>query len=183
MTYLVVLRALCWPEDRASLLALDTSLTTDRGYRLERGDHSFALEEVSITPSVQKSYPLENEIDELTAFDWVQVASDGGVVVGLVAMKLENWNGRATLHHLYLAPSARRQGVGRAMIEAALKEADRCHMRSLWAETQTTNYAAVRFYERTGFTLCGLDTSLYDSRKVVDGEIALFFSRPVNNVE
>jgi len=179
VTYLVVLRALCWPEDRASLLVLDTSFTTDREYRLERGDHSFALDEVSIIRSVQKSYPLENEIDALTPFDWVQVASDGGAVVGLVAMKLENWNRRANVHHLYLAPSAHRQGVGRAMIEAALKEAKRCHMRSLWAETQTTNYAAVRFYERTGFTLCGLDTSLYDPRDAVDGAIALFFSRPV----
>ena len=178
---MVELRALRWPEDRAALLALDTSFTTDRAFRLERRAHSFALEEVSIAPALRKSYPLENEIDELTTFDWVQVASDGGAVVGLVAMKIENWNGRANLHHLYVAPSARRQGVGQAMIEAALREANRCHMRSLWAETQTTNYAAVRFYERTGFTLCGLDTSLYDPRKVVDGEIALFFSRSVNN--
>ena len=180
---MVELRALRWPEDRAALLALDTSFTTDRGYRIERRAHSFALEEVSIAPSLRKSYPLEKEIDSLATFDWVQVASDGGAVVGLVAMKFESWNGRANLHHLYVAPSARRQGVGRAMIESALREANRSHMRSLWAETQTINYAAVRFYERTGFTLCGLDTSLYDPRKVVDGEIALFFSRSVNNLE
>lgn len=174
-----MLRALCWPEDRASLLALDTSFTTDRVYRLERRDHWFALEEVSVAPLVQKSYSLENEIDALTTFDWVQVASDGGAVVGMVAMKVENWNRRANLHHLYVATAARRQGVGRAMIDAALREARGHHMRSLWAETQTVNYAAVRFYECTGLTLCGFDTSLYDPRDVIDGEIALFFSRAV----
>jgi len=176
---LVVLRALRWPEDRASLLALDTSFTTDRVYRLERRPHSFALEERAIVPSVQKSYPLEKEVDALPTFDWVQVASDGDAVVGMVAMRLENWNRRANLHHLYVAPAARRQKIGRIMIEAALSEARSHHMRSLWAETQTVNYAAVRFYEGTGFTLCGLDTSLYDPPDVSNGEIALFFSRDV----
>ena len=176
---MVVLRALRWPEDRASLLALDTSFTTDRVYRLERRAHSFALEEVSVATSMQKSYPLENEVDALPTFDWVQVASDGGAVVGMVAMRFENWNRRANLHHLYLAPAARRQGIGRVMIEAALSEARSHQMRSLWAETQTVNYAAVRFYECTGFTLCGLDTSLYDPRDANDGETALFFSRAV----
>jgi ribosomal protein S18 acetylase RimI-like enzyme len=176
---LVVLRALRWPEDRASLLALDTSFTTDRVYRLERRAHSFALEERSIAPAVRKSYPLENEVDALPTFDWVLVAGDRDATVGMVAMRLEHWNRRASLHHLYLAPAVRRQGIGRLMIEAALREARAHQMRNLWAETQTVNYAAVQFYERTGFTLCGLDTSLYDPRTVNNGEIALFFSRPV----
>ena len=174
---MVVLRELRWPEDRASLLALDTSFRTDRVYRLERSAHSFTLEETSIVPSLEKSYPLEGVVDMLPTLDWVQVASDGGAVVGVVAMQFENWNRRANLHHLYLAPAARRQGVGRVMIETAWREASGRHMRSLWAETQTINYAAIRFYERTGFTLCGLDTSLYDPRDVNDGEIALFFTQ------
>jgi ribosomal protein S18 acetylase RimI-like enzyme len=176
---LIELRQLSWPEDRASLLALDTSFVTDRVYSLKQNFHSFTLEETSVAPPVQKSYRLESELDALPHFDWVQVAGDGGVVIGVIAMRLEHWNRRANLHHLYLAPGARRKGIGRLMIEAALQEASAREMRSLWAETQTVNYAAVRFYESMGFTLCGLDTSLYDPGTVNGGEIALFFSRPV----
>src|ERR1041384_8309000 len=76
-THLVLLRALRWPEDRASLLALDTSFTTDRVYCLERSAHSFALKEAAIVPAVRKSYPLDRDIDSLNTFDWVQVAIDG----------------------------------------------------------------------------------------------------------
>ena len=155
---MVLLRALRWPEDRASLLALDTSFTTDRVYCLERSAHSFALKEAAILPAVRKSYPLDRDIDALNTFDWVQVAIDEDIV-GVIAMRLENWNRRADVHHLYIAPAARRQRIGRLMIEAALQEARHRDMRSLWAETQSVNYAAVRFYESAGFTLCGLDTA------------------------
>jgi ribosomal protein S18 acetylase RimI-like enzyme len=174
-----VLRALCWPEDRKSLLALDTSFSTDRIYRLEERHRSFTLEEVPVAPALHKSYSIDTELETLNTLDWVQVASDDETVVGLVAMKLQHWNKRADLCHLYIAPAARRQGVGRAMIEAAVLEAKRRDMRCLWVETQTINYGAVRFYESTSFRLCRFDTSLYDPSKVFDGEIPLFFSQVV----
>ena len=48
--------------------------------------------------------------------------------------------------------------------------------RCIWAETQTTNYNGIQFYERMGFTFCGFDASLYDP-VVVPDEVALFFAR------
>jgi ribosomal protein S18 acetylase RimI-like enzyme len=176
---MIVLRNLSWPEDRASLLALDTSFTSERIYHLQQTGRSFTLEEVAGSQSIYKSYSLAGEVEVLTSFDWVQVASDGVRVVGLVCVKVEGWNRRASLHHLYIEPVARRMGLGRAMVEAALGEARRRGARSLWAETQTINYGAIQFYERMGFEWCGLDTSLYDPAEVREEEIALFFSRAV----
>src|SRR5262249_43974505 len=147
----------------------------DRVYRLERTGRSFALQEVTVMPPVNKSYPLASEINALSKYDWVQVAEEFGAVVGLVAMGIESWNRRAKLHHLYLAPVVRGMGVGRAMVERVVTEAGHRGASRLWVETQTTNYGAIQFYERLGFEWCGLDTSLYEASESVEGEIALFF--------
>jgi len=161
------------------VLALDTSFEADRIYQLNRTGRSFILEEASAKPPVRKSYRVEELINALPSLDWAQVASDSGTVVGLATMSIEGWNRRAVLHHLYVAPSARRQGVGRALVEAAMTEARYRDTRCLWVETQTVNYGAIRFYERAGFSWSGFDTSLYDPGEVDARETALFFSRTV----
>jgi GNAT superfamily N-acetyltransferase len=175
---MIALRPLRWPDDRTSVLALDTSFATDRVYRLGRARRSLTLEEVPVAPPLRKSYPLAEQADELPALSWASVAVEGDAVVGLAAVGIEEWNRRALLRHLYVAPAARGRGVGRALVEAAAGEARRRGARCLWAETQTVNPGAVRFYERAGFAWCGADASLYDPRDVAAGEVALFFSRP-----
>jgi ribosomal protein S18 acetylase RimI-like enzyme len=156
---MILLRDLAWPADRAPLLSLDISFTSDRVYRLQRTGHSFTLEEVVASQPVYKCYSLADEVESLASLEWVQVANDAGAVVGVVAMGVQAWNQRATLQHLYLEQGARHRGIGRAMVEAAMAEARRRGARHLWAETQTINYGAVCFYERMGFEWCGLDTS------------------------
>ena len=172
-----MLRDLSWPQDRAPLLTLDASFTSDRVYRLQRAGRSFTPEEVVASRPVSKCYPLASEVESLASLDWVQVASDAGKVVVGVGMGLQLWNRRATLHHLYLGREARHRGIGRTMVEAAIGEGRRRGARHLWAETQTINYGAVCFYERMGFEWCGLDTSLYDPGEVQEEEVAQFFAR------
>lgn len=176
-SHMILLRDLSWPEDRAPLLALDTSFTSDRVYRLQRAGRSFTLEDVVASRSVSKCYPLASEVEMLASLDWLQVACKAGEVVGVVGLGLQQWNRQAILHHLYLERAARHRGIGRMMVEAAVGEARKRGARSLRAETQTINYGAIRFYERMGFEWCGLDTSLYDPAEVQEGEVALFFSR------
>lgn len=172
-----MLRALRWPDDRESLMTLDTSYTTDRAYRLEQTGRSFSLKEIVISPPLSKSYRLLDDLDTLSNLDWAEVAEDENKIVGLIGMKIEEWNRRANLNHLYVNASSRGLGVGRAMVEAALSEALHRNARCLWVETQSTNCGAIQFYERMGFAWCGLDTQLYDKSKVGEDEIALFFSR------
>jgi ribosomal protein S18 acetylase RimI-like enzyme len=65
------------------------------------------------------------------------------------------------------------------LIEAALVAARDLDARGLMVETQTTNFGAMRFYERAGFAWCGLDTSLYDPLDVARGEVAIFLWREI----
>jgi ribosomal protein S18 acetylase RimI-like enzyme len=176
---MIVLRDLSWPQDRAALLALDASFTTDRVYRLERTSRSFTLAEVAVSPPLYKCYSLAGEVESLASLDWVQVASDGQSVVGVVGMQLQSWSRRANLCHLYVDRAARHRGIGQAMVEAAVEEARKRGGHRLWVETQTINYGAICFYERLGFEWCGLDTSLYDPAATQVGELAVFFSRAV----
>jgi ribosomal protein S18 acetylase RimI-like enzyme len=175
------LRALDWPADRTPILALDTSYVIDRVLRLEVTARSASLVEEALPVAIGRSYSLAGVIDALQDYGWVRVASDGKEVVGLAVLAVERWNRRARLEHLYVAAGARLQGVGRALVEGAVGAAGSLGARGVWVETQTTNAGAVRFYERSGFRWCGFDTSLYDPKVVVDGDVGIFFWRDVHD--
>jgi ribosomal protein S18 acetylase RimI-like enzyme len=170
-------RPLRWPNDRERLRSLDTSYTTDRIYRVEAIGLSFRLEETVIIPALQKDYRFADHVDGLTTFDYVVVAELATEVTGVAAITFETWNRRAVLGHCYIAPAYRGQGIGRSLIDNVVQAAHQRHARCLWLETQNINYGAIQFYQRVGFTCCGLDLALYDPRGPANGETALFFVR------
>jgi len=119
-------------------------------------------------------------VDKLGDYAWTRIAHEGTAVIGLAAVSFEPWNRRARLEHLYVAKEARRRGVGRELVEAALQAARSFGARGILVETQTTNYGAVRFYEQMGFQWCGLDSSLYDPQQVAESEVGIFFWRSLD---
>ncbi|HST24471.1 MAG TPA: GNAT family N-acetyltransferase [Gaiellaceae bacterium] len=162
-----------WSRDADGIRAIDTSFTTDRVYRFgrERGGFGFALPLLTTTP-LTKSYPLPDSDPGAGAF----VAEDDGAIVGFGQIEPPAWNGRAAIPHLYVAPTHRGQGVGRALLDTLAAEARAANARCLFVETQNVNYPAVQFYLATGFYLSGLDESFYDPI-ALPGEFALFFAR------
>ena len=176
---MIELRRLRWPEDRTSLLGLDTSFTTNRVFHLQQTNHDFQLHEAAVEPPIHKSYPLVNGVDLIPSHDWVTIAEHNHGVAGVASMAIEGWNRRAVLHHLYVTREFRRIGVGHALVTAAIGAARDRNARCVWVETQTVNYDAVQFYQSVGFEWCGLDTSLYDPSDAGADEVALFFSRDV----
>jgi ribosomal protein S18 acetylase RimI-like enzyme len=176
---MITLRSLRWPNDRAALLSLDASFTTDRIFRLARTEHSVTLAEVATEPLIYKSYSLAGAVDAIAVHDWVQVAEYDKGIAGVASMTIDAWNRRAILQHLYVTSEARRLGVGKALVGAAIDRARELNARCVWVETQTVNYAAVQFYRKMGFAWCGFDSSLYDPVEVSVAEVALFFCRDV----
>lgn len=174
---MITLRPLRWPDDRASLLALDTSFTTDRVFQLQQTNHGFRLDEAAAQPPIHKSYSLVDGVDLIPGHDWVTIAEHNHGIAGVAALTIEAWNRRAVLHHLYVTREVRRIGLGAALVTAAMGAARDQNARCVWVETQTVNYGAVPFYRSLGFEWCGFDTSLYDPRDAGVDEVALFFSR------
>lgn len=179
---MATIRPLRLPDDRARLLALDRSFTTDRVYRIVRTPQSFALEDVPVQPFVSKDFPLEDDLGAGWVGEEGLVAEHEGEIAGFAALKHHPWNRRTELGHLYVAPRWRGQGVGRALVEAVSAAALAAGMRCVWLETSTVAYPAIQFYRRIGFELCGLDTSLYDPAGPATGETALYFARPLVTV-
>ena len=170
---MITLRSVCLPEDRDHILALDRSFTTGHIYRVVRGAHAFALEAVQVEPPVVKHFPLADDLGDDRSWAEGLVAERAGTIVGFVAFTHQAWNHRTELWHLYVAPRQRGQGLGRTLVTEVVARARGAGMRAVWLETSNLAYPAIRFYERVGFRLCGLDTSLYDGEQAA--ETALYF--------
>ncbi len=140
---------------------------------------SFTLEQVPVHPAVTKEFPFGADFGEGHEGEHVLLADDGGSIVGFTAFTHERWNRRTAVWHLYVAPSHRRQGVGRALVETVIEEAHSARTRCVWLETTSVAYPAILFYRHQGLELCGMDTSLYDPKVNLPGETALYFSRSI----
>ena len=172
---MLTLRSLRWPDDRQGILALDTSFTTARVYRVLAAEASFGLQEASITPPLHKVYDLTSEVDQFSTLDYVLIAERDGQVVGVAALSNDTVDRRAIVRHLYVDCKHRGQGIGRALIDVMLVRARQWQARYLWLETQDVNYDAIQFYQRVGFQWCGLDLSLDEHDGSAIDETAVFF--------
>jgi ribosomal protein S18 acetylase RimI-like enzyme len=168
------IRAPRWPSDEPGLAALDTSYVTDRVYRLHREALAFRLSLAPADPPRRTVVAsLADQMPRLRAAQHVVVAEDGGAIVGLAAAT-EEWNRRVRVDHLYVALSARGRGVGRALMDSVVAFARARGSWCVWLETQAANYPAIRFYQRCGFRLCGLDERFYDP--ATTGDLAVFLA-------
>lgn len=99
----------------------------------------------------------------------------GGFIIG----EIQYWNSTLVIREFGVSPHLQRQGIGKALLEAALGRAKKEGLRGVLCETQSTNVPAIEFYQRFGFTIQGLDLSLYSNHDLVQGEVALFLRKPI----
>ena len=98
-----------------------------------------------------------SEFADLTAQSGVRAlcgAADGFVLLRIVADEAE-------ILTLAVRPSARRAGLGRALVEAAALEAARSGARSLFLEVAQDNAAAAALYRGAGFVEAGRRPGYY----------------------
>ncbi|MET9322272.1 GNAT family N-acetyltransferase [Streptomyces sp. NPDC003038] len=174
------------PQDAGAIEALDGSFTTDSVFEVVATDAGFTLHEVPVDPPVHKMFPPEEHDEQvlggsagtgLQADARTYVALDGGRLCGFAAVGYSAWNRRLTIEDIEVSPGDRGRGIGRALMECAAAFARERGAEHLWLEVSSVNAPAVHAYRRLGFTLCGLDTTLYDGTPSA-GEQALFMSRP-----
>lgn len=97
-------------------------------------------------------------------------AFEGGALVGVVGLKRESHRKLAhkvVLWGMYVAPEARRRGVGRRLVVSALAEAFGWPgVRQVYLGVNAANAAATALYVKLGFTAFGLERACM----IVDGE-------------
>jgi GNAT superfamily N-acetyltransferase len=173
------LRTLRWPDDRAAILALDTSFTTGRVCRVAATGKAFTLHEHTVSPPLHKIYDLTGEIESFPTLDHVLIAELDAQVVGVAALIHDKVDDRAIVRHLYIDHAYRGQGIGHALMDALVARARQWQARCLWLETQDVNYEGIQFYQHVGFQWCGLDLSLDERDGSPTDETAVFFMRPL----
>jgi ribosomal protein S18 acetylase RimI-like enzyme len=80
----------------------------------------------------------------------VWLARRGGVVLGCVALRGLD-GGLAELKRLHVLPSAQRKGVGRALVETAVRAARAAHLRGIRLDTLPGMGVAAALYRSLGF--------------------------------
>lgn len=100
-----------------------------------------------------------------------------GLLVGIAVTERMEWNRNLEIREFHVGASHRRQGIGRALMEQVFAVARSLGVRSVTAETQNTNMPAITFYRACGFTLQGVDLSLYADDLGEDREVAFFMRR------
>ena len=101
-------------------------------------------------------------------------AFDGGSLVGLAIAEREDWNSSLMVREFRVAPSHRRRGIGRHLMDRVASHASRQGFRTVVCETQNTNVPAIDFYRSIGFEFEGVDLSFYTNDDALDGEVAVF---------
>ena len=166
------------PADAPAVLALDTSFTTTSVYVVARDERGISLTLEQLEAPLTKRFPLDDlEAPERSWSDaWVAVVD--GSIAGFAATSFERWNARLVLWHLYVDPQLRRRGVARRLLDEVETHARSLGARHIWLETSSLNAPGVTVYRALGFELTGIDLTLYDATPA-EGEVALFFSKPV----
>lgn len=175
----IEIRPIQLPADHDALLQLDTSFTTERIYRVAATATAVTLVEEALQAPLRKSFALDDELGADRLWEHGVVAEEQATIVGFAALRMERWNRRAAIWHLYIAPDQRGNGLGRRLIDALESHARTIGARCLWLETSNVNVPAIQFYRRLGFRWCGHDQSLYDPDSDAGGETALYFARAI----
>lgn len=168
------------------LQPLITGYTSLMRYTVQKSESEaktiFTLElEPRDTPYVKGDDPMDQETIQhytgILAQDWSLGAYEGEQLVGIALAEKQSWSNRLWVWEFHIAESHRGQGIGSTLMEAVAQKGRAAGLRAIFLETQTTNVPAIRFYRKAGFTLDGLNISLYTNDDWPDGEMALFMKR------
>ena len=172
------IRTAVFPDDVPGIAALDTAFTTSQVYDVAVSDDRIELIARELHEPLTKRFPLDDLESPDRPYDTAWVAIEDRTFIGFAAASYAPWNRRLVLWHLYVSPVHRGRGIARALLQSVEVHALELEARHIWLETSSLNVPGVATYRALGFSLSGVDLTLYDGTPA-EGEIALFFSRPV----
>lgn len=173
-----VVRAANLRQDAAGIAAIDTSFTTRQVYDIAVVGDEVRLALRDLAAPLTKRFPLDDLEDPERPYDQAWVAVEDQAIVGFAATSYAAWNRRLVLWHLYVDGPRRGRGVSRQLLAFVEAQGVARGARHIWLETSSLNAPGVAAYRALGFSLSGVDLTLYDGTPA-EGETALFFSRPV----
>lgn len=171
------------PRDLEALSLIDVSYTTDTVWQMEqrsqRGQISVTFRRLTL-PRPLPAEPPRRARSFLRLRPWegyLLVAEEQGSILGYIEVVLQAERDMGLIHSLVVAPNARRQGIGTALLNAVAQLARRRGLSALLIETQTKNYPTISFCQKNGFEFCG-----FNGRHYANNDIAIFFTRDLRYI-
>jgi GNAT superfamily N-acetyltransferase len=125
------------------------------------------------------AWALAHEIDRISAYYgerdggfWVAIS--GEKVVGTFGLERASVDAME-LRRMYVEPSVRRKGIGRAMLLFAEDECRRRNVDRLVLSTAEIQTAAIALYRNAGYKLLGIETADMLSNKTVGAGLRRYF--------
>lgn len=129
-----------------------------------------------------KLKPLEKTLEKISESEFFQefveeprafAAEMNGEQVGWIELGYHKWNNRMRVWEFLVKENFRQKGIGRLLMEQALKLAKEKGVRMLVLETQSCNVTAIDFYLKFGFELIGFDSAAYSNEDIEKKEVRL----------
>jgi len=102
---------------------------------------------------------LQSVLDQNTSY--FLIATKGVEVLGFVAGRV--LAGEAEILNLAIAPTHRREGLAKALVQLLLQLFSGQGVATVFLEVRESNCAAIGFYERMGFTRAGTRPGYYSN--------------------
>ncbi len=93
--------------------------------------------------------------------------------VGWIELGYDKWNNRMRVWEFLVKEEYRGRGIGKSLMDQAVRTAKEKGARMLVLETQTNNSDAIGFYLSFGFEFIGLDTAAYSNEDIKKKEVRL----------
>ena len=176
---MIIVREAGFPKDEAGIRSIDNGFATDTIFTAEVTIEGVTVERQVLKHPIAKAFPLD-DLGPPQPGDLAIVAEEGTRIVGYAAATFHEWNRRLAVDHFYVQPSFRGKGVGRQLMNWITAHGRRMDAVEVWVEASNANAPALAVYERLGFALSGIDTTLYAGTASPE-EFAFFLSKPLSS--
>ena len=166
--------------DMYDCLKFDASYATEYVWQMDshisNGEISIAFRHTRLPRSMRVAYPRDAEalMADWRLRDVLLVAERDRVKLGYVSLSAQPGQRTAQIGDLVVDPQYRHNGVGSALIGAAMRWARERDLKRIVVEAQTKNHPAISLLHKLGFSFCG-----FNDRHYLNQDIAIYFSRAV----
>lgn len=166
--------------DMQECLRFDASYATEYVWQMDsratNGEISVAFRHVRLPRSMRVPYPRDAEalLADWRLRDALLVAERDYLKMGYVSLSAQPGDRVAQIGDWVVERQYRHNGVGSALMAAALRWARERDLKQIVVEAQTKNHPAISLLGKLGFTFCG-----FNDRHYLNQDIAVYFSRAV----
>jgi ribosomal protein S18 acetylase RimI-like enzyme len=170
------------PRDCAALAALDLTYESSRHLVIDRQGEGAAITwrapwrhapPATLTYATYTTNGLRGAFDNPNLARFL-VAHLEGAPAGLLLILTHPWTDAGEITDFAVGRHHRRNGVGAALLDAAIAAARASSMRSLWVEPRADNHTAIEFYLHRDFRISGFNDRMYANDDHLPGRTTIF---------